>query len=313
MAARDRSAKRSSASHRPPTRPGGRVRAAWPDGPVRISTGTVELLRDPDAPDGVTVMVNGVPSSYLDLADPAALAFEYMQQMMLVIDRLDDGTGALDVVHLGAAGCAMARAVHAVRPGSRQVAVELDTALPELVRSWFDLPRAPALRIRAGDARAQLAAMPDASADVVIRDVFAGATTPAHVVTREMAADVVRVLRPGGVYLVNSADRPPLSSVRTEGATLLDAFADVAVVAEPGVLRGRGYGNFVLAGTDRLDLLGEAGLARAVRSLPAPARLLHGDELAAFVGRAPVLRDPQQTDPAPREGEGEGTRSRETP
>jgi SAM-dependent methyltransferase len=293
MAARDRSARRPPASHRPPTRPGARTSAGWPAGPVEIPTGTVELLRDPDASDGVTVLVNGVPSSYLDLADPTALAFEYMQQMMLVIDRLDDGTQPLDVVHLGAAACALARAVHAARPGSRQVAVELDTALPELVRGWFDLPRSPALRIRAGDARAQLAAMADASADVVVRDVFAGSTTPGHVVTREMVAEVVRVLRPGGVYLVNCADRPPLSMARAEVATLEDAFADVAAVAEPGVLRGRGYGNLVLVGTDRLDLLGDARLARGVRTLPAPARLLHADELAAFVGRAPVLRDPE--------------------
>lgn len=266
---------------------------------MRIPTGTVELVRDPDDPDGVTVLVNGVPSSYLDLADPAALAFEYMQQMALVLDRLDDGTQPLDVVHLGAAGCALARAVHATRPGSRQVAVELDTALPELVRAWFDLPRAPALRIRAGDAREQLTAMADETADVVVRDVFAGSTIPAHVVTREMAEQVARVLRPGGVYLVNCADRPPLTAARSECATLVDVFGDVAAIAEPGILRGRGYGNLVLVGTDRTELLGSAALARAVRSLPAPARLLHGEELTAFVGRAPVLRDPAPTAQTP--------------
>ncbi|MDM7832036.1 spermidine synthase [Cellulomonas edaphi] len=292
MAARDRSTRRASASHRAPTR----TAAAWPEGPVRIPTGTVELVRDPDQPDGVTVLVNGVPSSYLDLARPEVLAFEYMQQMAAVVARLDDGTGPLDVVHLGAAGCALARALHALRPGSRHVAVELDTALPELVRGWFDLPRSPALRIRAGDARAQLATMPEASADVVVRDVFAGSVTPAHLVTREMAAEVVRVLRPGGLYLVNCADRPPLATARCEVATLRDAFVDVAAIAEPGVLRGRGYGNLVLAGTDRTDVLGAPALARAVRSLPAPARLLHGEELLTFAGRSPALRDPA-TDP----------------
>jgi len=264
---------------------------SWPDGPVLIPTGSVELVRSADEPTGVSVLVNGVPSSYLDLADPGALAFEYMQQMKLVVDELEPPS--LDVVHLGAAGCALARAIHASRPASRQIAVELDTALPELVRAWFDLPRAPALRIRAGDARATLAAMATGSADVVVRDVFAGARTPAHVTTREMVAEVVRVLRPGGVYLVNCADRPPLGTARAELATLADAFADTAAIAEPGVLRGRGYGNLVLVGTDRTDLLGAPGLARHVRSLPAPARLLHGDELRAFVGRAHVLRDPE--------------------
>ena len=290
MAARDRSARRPSASHRPPTR--NAARALWPTGPVTIPTGTVELTRDPDDPDGVTVLVNGVPSSYLDLVDPTNLVFEYMQQMAAFIERFGAVGGPLDVVHLGAAGCALARAVDAVRPGSRQLAVELDTVLPELVRGWFDLPRSPALRIRAGDARAELSSLPEASADVVVRDVFAGDTTPEHVRTREMVQQVVRVLRPGGLYLVNCADRPPLAGAKAEGATLRAAFADVAVVAEPGLLRGRGYGNVVLAATDDPGLLGSAALARAIRSLPAPARLLHGDEVTAFVGSAQPFTDP---------------------
>ncbi|WP_315095787.1 fused MFS/spermidine synthase [uncultured Cellulomonas sp.] len=259
---------------------------------MAIPTGTVELTRDPDDPDGVTVLVNGVPSSHLDLVDPTRLVFEYMQQMAAVIERVGDVGGPLDVVHLGAAGCALARAVDALRPGSHQLAVELDTALPELVRGWFDLPRAPALRIRAGDAREQLTSLADSAADVVVRDVFAGDLTPDHVRTREMVAQVVRVLRPGGVYLVNCADRPPLAGARAEGATLREAFTDVAVIAEPGLLRGRGYGNVVLVATDDPDLLGSPSLARAVRSLPAPARLLQGPEAAAFVGSALPLADP---------------------
>ncbi len=280
-----------TASHRAPTRPP--AHAPWPTGAVTIPTGVVEVVPDPDRPNAATVVVNGAPSSYLDLDEPAFLAFEYMQQMALLIAGVRPGE-PLEVVHLGAAGCALARALDAVRPGSRQIAVELDTALPELVRAWFGLPRSPALRIRAGDARASLEAMPDASADVVVRDVFAGATTPAHVATREMAGHAARVLRPGGLYVANCADRPPLTLARSEGATLADAFGHVALVAEPALLRGRGYGNVVLAATDDQGLLGRAELARGIRSLPAPARLLTGDEAAAFVGRAAILRDPPE-------------------
>jgi spermidine synthase len=255
-------------------------------GPVQVATGSVELRRDRDDPSGVTVVLNGVPSSHLDLADPTRLDFEYMQQMAAVIDRLDEAGAPLRVVHLGAAGCTMARYVQAVRPGSHQLAIELDTALVALVRTWFDLPRAPLLRLRAGDARAELAGLPPASADVVIRDVFAGAATPEHVTTVEFTADVARVLRPGGIYLANCADRPPLDRAKAEVATLRTAFADVAAIAEPGQLRGRRYGNLVLAGSDRPGLLGSADLARAIRSLPAPTRLLHGSELTAFAGHA---------------------------
>jgi len=295
---------RRTGSHRPPTTSSraradqrGDRRAAWPHGPVAIPTGTVEVVPDPDHAAGATLLVNGVPSSYLDLDDPGVLAFEYMQQMALVVEAVRPGE-PLDVVHLGAAGCALARAIDWTRPGSRQVAVELDAQLPELVRTWFALPRSPALRIRTGDARDQLAALPDASADVVVRDVFAGDSTPAHVTTVEMVRDVARVLRPGGVYLVNCADRAGLAHARREVATLADVFADVAAVAEPALLRGRGYGNVVLAASDDADLLAVAGLARAVRSLPAPARLVRGDDLRALVGTARVLRDPPPPQPA---------------
>ena len=255
-----------------------------------IATGTVELRRERDDPTGVTVLVNGVPSSHLDLADPQRLEFEYMQQMRAVVELLP--AGPVRAVHLGGAGCALARALDAARPGSRQLAVEIDPVLAELVRRWFDLPRSPALRIRVGDARAELASLADASADVVVRDAFADDGTPSHLATREFTAQVARVLRPGGVYLANCADRPPLALARSEAATIADVFERVAVIAEPGMLRGRRYGNVVLAATRDEQLLGSPALARALRTQPVPARILLDDEVLAFVGHAAVRRDP---------------------
>jgi len=280
-------------SSRPPTR-----ESALPIGPVPISTGTAEIRRDRDDPRLVTVLVNGVPSSSLHLDEPERLDFEYMQQMAVFVAHVAPSAAALSVIHLGAAGCAFARHVHATRPGSRQTAVELDPSLAELARAWFSLPRAPALRIRAGDARDVLHQLPEASADVVVRDVFAGDRTPPHVVTRQFLLDVARVLRPGGLYLANCADRPPLTHARSEVATALAVMADVALVAEPGQLRGRRYGNLVVAGTTAGaptgagSLLGRADVARDLRSLPSPARLVHGTELSAFAAGAPVLEDP---------------------
>lgn len=289
----NRSNRSGTASHRPPTRgAAGNGGARWPDGPVSIATGTAEVLRSPDDPDYVTLLVNGVPSSALDLADPGRLDFEYMQQMAAVLDHLPLPGGPLRATHLGAAGCTLARWAHARFRGSRQVAVDLDPVLVALVRDWFDLPRAPALRLRAGEARAELATLPDSGADAVLRDVFAGDRTPEHLTTAEFVRDVARVLRPGGVYLANCADRPPLTLARAEAATVATVFAHVAVIAEPAVLRGRRYGNNVVVGTDDPDLLAGAGLARDLRSLPVPARLLYGDELTEFAGRAPVLHDP---------------------
>ncbi|MFD7311978.1 spermidine synthase [Promicromonospora sp. NPDC059942] len=217
-----------------------------------ISTGTAEVVRDPDFPQRVTLHVNGVPSSSLDLADPGFLDFEYMQQMAAFVALLPPGP--LRVLHLGAAGSAFARHVEHERPGSRQLGVDLDPRLLELVREWFALPRSPLLRLRADDAGRALAAARDASYDVVVRDVFAGDRTPEHLVGTGFAAQAHRVLRPGGVLLVNCADRPPLTTARREVASLAEAFGPdaaaqgrLAAVAEPAILKGRRYGNLVLA------------------------------------------------------------------
>ncbi|MFD6447822.1 spermidine synthase [Promicromonospora sp. NPDC060204] len=318
-----RSARRRPSSSAPLTLP-----AELPVGPVPISTGTAEVVRDPDFPQRVTLHVNGVPSSSLDLADPGFLDFEYMQQMAAFVALLPPGP--LRVLHLGAAGSAFARHVEHERPGSRQLGVDLDPRLLELVREWFALPRSPLLRLRADDAGRALAAARDASYDVVVRDVFAGDRTPEHLVGTGFAAQAHRVLRPGGILLVNCADRPPLTTARREVASLAEAFGPdaaaqgrLAAVAEPAILKGRRYGNLVLAavrglpedppqddagaegaheaaqdaaqgplGTrDAVELpdLRDARLGRALRTLAVPATLLAGDDAAAFAGTAAPL------------------------
>lgn len=326
-----RTSRRSPASTSAPTEPspaprrargGTRPRGAesvheLPAGEVQTSTGTAELVPDPDGSTGVTLMVNGVPSSHLDLADPGLLTFEYMQQMAAVLGALP--AGPLRVVHLGAAGCTLARYVEHERPDSRQIAVDLDADLVARVREWFALPRAPRLRLRAGDARAELATLPDSSVDVVVRDVFAGDTTPAHVTTVGFVREALRVLRPGGVYLANCADRPPLALVRRELATAAAALTPfstgattegrIGLIAEPGQLKGRRYGNLVLVVVRPVDDatsadgnqaaqddpvpfgLDDPGLARALRSLPVPATLLAGEEVRRFTGTAVPLED----------------------
>lgn len=278
---------RSASSGRPLT-----SRPTWPVGPVEIPSGTVELVPEPGRDDAVTMLINGVPSSFVDLADPRRCEFEYLAQMLAVIDLVRPGDG-LHVVHLGAGACTLARAVHADRPASRQIAVEWDPALPRLVRDWFDLPRAPALRLRVGDARAELARVPTGWADVVVRDAFLHDRTPEHLATTGMAHDVRRVLRAGGVYLANCADRPPLRRAREEVATLQGAFSQVALIAEPPVLRGRRYGNLVLvAGDEQSVAATAAGLERTLRALPVPATAWTGDRVAAFAAGAQARHDP---------------------
>ena len=270
-------------------------------GRTEVGGGTAELLADADRPGSWELTVDGTPQSHVDLADPTHLEFEYVRRIGHVLDLAAEPGAALDVVHLGGGALTLPRYVAVTRPGSRQRVVEVDEALTDLVRGSLPLPRGARVRVRAGDARAGLATLPDASADVVVVDVFAGARTPAHLTTVEFAADVARVLRPGGVTAWNVSDGPPLRFVRAEAATLGAVFASVALLAEPGTLRGRRFGNTVAVASDAE--LPVAGLTRRCAGDPMPARVVAGPDLVAFVGQAqPVLDAVAEPSPQPPAG-----------
>nr|WP_184830108.1 fused MFS/spermidine synthase [Jiangella mangrovi] len=195
-------------------------------------------------------MVNGVPSSYVHLGDPTRLDFEYMQWMGHVLDAAGPPGAAPDAplptVHIGGAGCTLALYVAATRPGSPQTVFEIDAALVTLMRQAFGLRSVRGLRLKAADGLVGLASLPDAHSAVVVRDAFDGARVPPHLVTTEFYAEVARVLTPGGLYAGNVADTAQVRESRVEAATALEVFAHVALIAEPGQLRGRRYGNVVL-------------------------------------------------------------------
>ena len=179
--------------------------------------------------------------------------------------------------------------------------VEIDQALTDLVRAHLPLPRGARVRVRADDARVGLAALHPASADVVVCDVFAGARTPGHLTSAEFAADVRRVLRPGGVYTANVADGPPLRFARAQVATLRAVFRNVCLLAEPGTMRGRRFGNLVAVASD-VELPIDDYVRRCARD-PMPARVVHGEELRKFTGSARPVSDAEAVDsPEPPEG-----------
>ena len=272
-----------------------------PPGPTEVSGGTAELLADADRDGSWMLLVNGTPQSHVDLEDPTHLEFEYVRRIGHVLDVAAEPGGAIDVVHLGGGALSLPRYVAVTRPGSRQRVVEFDQPLTDLVREHLPLPRGARIRVRADDARVGLAALHPASADVVICDVFAGARTPGHLTSVEFAADVHRVLRPGGLYAANVADGPPLRFARGQVATLRSLFRHVCVLAEPGTLRGRRFGNLVAVASDA-ELPIEDYIRRCARD-PMPARVVHGEDLVRFAGTAlPVHDDVAVASPEPPEG-----------
>jgi spermidine synthase len=160
------------------------------------------------------------------------------------------------------------------------------------VRAELPLPRGASIRVRYGDAREVLGRLPAGlrgTCDLIVVDIFGGDRIPAHVTSVEFYRECGALLAPDGVLLVNVADGVGAAFARGQGATLETAFADVAVLAEAQVLRGRRFGNFVLVASPAALPLD--WMPRLLAGGPHPAQLVHGAELRKWIAGAPVVTD----------------------
>jgi spermidine synthase len=254
-----------------------------------VDGGLAELIPDRDRARAWTLLIDGAPQSHVDLDDPAFLSFEYQRRLGHVVDLVAPPGKPVQAVHLGGGALTLARYVAATRPRSTQQVVERDAPLVQLVRRELPLDRGARVRVRSADAREGLAKVPDGWADLVIADVFSGARTPAHLTSTEFLDEVRRALRPGGWYAANLADGPPLAHLRGQIATAAARFAELALVADPTVLRGKRFGNAVLLAADQP--LPVAELTRRAASDPHPGRVEHGRSLTDFTGGAVAVTD----------------------
>lgn len=253
-----------------PRAPKTRIEGTYP-----IDTGTARVIADPDRDGAYVLEVNDVPSSHIILGAPRVLAFEYMSWAVAAIES--QPAQPESIVHLGGAACALARYFADVYPASRNTVIELDGKLAAHVRDWFDIPES--VEIVVAEARSATHALRPRSADVIIRDVFAGGSTPPHLVTVEFLRAAHNA---ANLYLANCGAFPGLQSTRRELAGMLEVFAHVAVISEPAILAGEKYGNLVMIGSDApLPLI----------DVPTTASVRYTEWVRDLVGNARPYRD----------------------
>lgn len=269
----------------------GRTRARDTEHPqARLDHGGIARIVPSEFTSGFELIVDDTPQSHVDLNDPTHLHFEYIVRMGAVIDQLP--AGALTAVHLGAGALTVPRYIEATRPGSRQQVIELEAPLAALVKEHLPLPRGAAIRMRIGDARAGVQKLPPAltgACDLVVSDVYSGAQTPAHLTSVEFYRELRALLSPTGVLLVNVADGPGLAFARRQAATITEVLPEIAVLADTQVLKGRRFGNLVIAAS--ASPLPTEWLPRLLAAGPHPAKIAQGAEVASFIQGSRIVTD----------------------
>jgi hypothetical protein len=242
---------------------------------VIAQRGELSVERDPARPSGRLLRDGAMDASYVDLADPLHLEFDYLRWMRIVLRA----ARARRVLHVGGGACTLARALAAADPRGRQEVCEIDPDMLQIARDHLGLRRVPGLRVRRAEGRAHVAAQRDAGWDAIVIDAYVGAAVPRRLVTLQALADVRRV---APLALINVVDNRAGHLVRAVAAGLAGAYPHV------WALGGRG-GNTVVAGC--VADLDTARIAAAAAADPSPARLTPPAELAARLATAAPLRD----------------------
>lgn len=259
-----------------------------------------ELMRDAERENGWWLLVGGSEQSYVDVADPLHLEFEYVQMIAQLLETVFATDAPLTALHLGGGLCTVPRWVAARHPGSRQRVVERSAEIAKMAAS---LGAVAGARVVIKDALAVVTRTRRSSADLVICDVYDGPETVTDLFTLDATRSVRKVLRPDGLYICNLSDATPFALSQVVAATLRSVFASVVMLAEPPVLRGRRSGNLVIAAADRDIPL--AGLSRRAAGGPVRFRVVANEDLTTFIGDAVAATS--ETD-LPPSGESTGRR-----
>lgn len=191
------------------------------------------------------------------------------------------------VLILGLAGGAAASGIAAHWPGAVITGVELDPAVVAVAYSHFGLGQAAGVRPVVAEARG-FVTRDQGRYDLIIIDLYSGASIPFYTATREFFTAVLRRLAPGGAVVMN------IAAPANRDALTGPLAATVAAAAADGLDGGGPLGVFLAdAGRGNHFLIATAGTAalETVRArLPADNPLARTLEVAVTAGQ-PVLTD----------------------
>lgn len=250
--------------------------------------GRVQVRRDPRNPAVRLLEIGGHLHGAIDLDHPERLELDYLAQLNTVLDALLPA-GPCRVLHLGGGAFALPRALAARRPDLTQVVVEQSRTIIELAERELGLRPTDSLTVVHDDARTALRRCDDSSVDAIAGDAYVGGEIPRHLATVEFAADVARILRARGIYVINLIDAPPWPVLSAHAATVRTALPHLVAVATPAIAQLRAYGNMLLVASRRP--LHRPTLEMRLGNGLRPTALVAGGRLAALARQARPRHD----------------------
>ena len=239
------------------------------------------VFTDATRPTGRVLQLDNLEHSYVDLNDPTYLDFAYTQLFAAALGTLSPGP--VHAVHLGGGGFTMPRFIRATRPGSTNIVLERDPELPKLVTRKLGWKPGSDTRVRIGDGRVSVQSLSAGSADVLFGDAFGAEAVPWHLTTVEFTREVKRVLRPGGLYVLNAIDSGPNRFVKAEVRTIAAVFRYIVVMAPPYAFAGEFGANFILVASDKP--IDETVLRAGIKARGTDAVVLGGEVRSVRSGR----------------------------
>lgn len=222
------------------------------------------LERDRDHPGAWVLMAGGLRQSCVHLDDPTRLDLRYTQHIADAVDNVFPTREPLRAAHIGGGGMTLPRWLASTRPGSESVVLEADAAVAAAAAS---LGEVDGVELRVVDGRIGLMQVGTRSQDLVVGDAFAGRVVPFELLESEHVAQVARVLRAGGVYLLNLIDDPPFVRARAALGPIRGHWPQVGLVADASLAAGHHGGNVIVVAGTVIDWV-ELARRTALRSGP---------------------------------------------
>lgn len=177
---------------------------------------TLTVTAEQGRPDHRAFYQDKLKHSEIDLAHPEELQYPYHRLYEGYVN-LVKGRNAepVRVLCMGGGGYAFPRHLFAARPGSQVVVAEIDPGVTRAAQAAFGLAPDSPVEIHHLDARNYVAdavrrnrANPGSVPpfDFVICDSISDYTVPYHLTTREFIAQAQELLKPGGVFIMNTVD-----------------------------------------------------------------------------------------------------------